>query len=437
MIRGVTALRRVRRNRWGSAGTLSLVLTLVLTLLTAGPATARPDSPSEDEIERSRETVRERADAVASVEARLSDARARMDTLSARVQRLVEKYYQQQVDLERARQRYADAKERLRGAQQGAERARDRVADLAAQRYRSGGGLRHLGTVLGSDGPQELIDRMNSLQILSRERAARLDKMHATEIVAGVLRKQAEKAFAEQQAATRRVEEAKRAAQEAVAQQRAEVERIRALEAQLEEKLNNAQARTSRLEQQREEYLQWRRERREAREAARQAAREEARAAREAAQEATEEVAEVIGVSDCADKPVSLGGYANGLIPPQALCPLPQAGHMLRADAAAAFERLNAAYTEAFGAPICVTDSYRSLAVQQRLYQVKPELAAIPGTSNHGWGVAVDLCGGINSYSTATHEWMRANAPAYGWILPSWARATGSMPEPWHWEYTG
>ena len=50
--------------------------------------------------------------------------------------------------------------------------------------------------------------------------------------------------------------------------------------------------------------------------------------------------------------------------------------------------------------PICITDSYRTYASQVRLYGQKPALAAVPGTSNHGWGLAVDLCGGIEHFGT-------------------------------------
>ncbi len=48
---------------------------------------------------------------------------------------------------------------------------------------------------------------------------------------------------------------------------------------------------------------------------------------------------------------------------------------------------------------------------------------------------AVDLCGGVERFDTAEHEWMLAHGPAYGWIHPSWAGAGGSRPEPWHFEY--
>ncbi|WPF83199.1 M15 family metallopeptidase [Sanguibacter sp. 4.1] len=133
------------------------------------------------------------------------------------------------------------------------------------------------------------------------------------------------------------------------------------------------------------------------------------------------------------------GGHSNGNIPLSALTTLSWApGHRLRSDAAAAFESLNQAYRARFGTSISITDSYRTLAAQQHLYETKgPGLAAVPGTSNHGWALAVDLGGGINSFGTAQHVWMVANGPAYGWIHPTWARQGGGREEAWHFEYDG
>ena len=54
---------------------------------------------------------------------------------------------------------------------------------------------------------------------------------------------------------------------------------------------------------------------------------------------------------------------------------------------------------------------------------------------DHGWGVAVDLCGGIQSFGTAEHTWLFTHAPLFGWFHPAWAEPTGSRPEPWHWEF--
>ncbi len=60
----------------------------------------------------------------------------------------------------------------------------------------------------------------------------------------------------------------------------------------------------------------------------------------------------------------------------------------------------------------------------------------MPGTSNHGVGIAVDI-GDAGAYGTAAYRWLTANGPAYGWRNPAWALATGYKHEPWHREYAG
>jgi LAS superfamily LD-carboxypeptidase LdcB len=145
-----------------------------------------------------------------------------------------------------------------------------------------------------------------------------------------------------------------------------------------------------------------------------------------------------VPVADGTCGPPSLLGEANGFLPASTLCPLSTGrGHRLRTDAARAFERLQATYASSLGRPMCVTDSYRSYAAQVDVFARKPSLAAVPGTSQHGWGLALDLCGGVQLFGSQAHEWMRANAPAFGWHHPQWARQGGRKPEPWHWEYDG
>ncbi|MEV8636990.1 D-alanyl-D-alanine carboxypeptidase family protein [Streptosporangium sp. NPDC051023] len=129
----------------------------------------------------------------------------------------------------------------------------------------------------------------------------------------------------------------------------------------------------------------------------------------------------------------SLSDFPNGLIPKAYLCPLQQRGKELRGDAAIAFISLNEAYRRRFGKSMCVTDSYRSLAEQQSVYYRRPGFAAVPGRSNHGLGLAVDLCGGVEQFRSAQFNWLEANSKKFGWMHPKWAYV--SPFEPWHWEY--
>ena len=128
-------------------------------------------------------------------------------------------------------------------------------------------------------------------------------------------------------------------------------------------------------------------------------------------------------------------GHQNGAVPSSDLCRLPDSGHLLHPDAAQRWWLLIREFNNRFGEKPCVSDSYRSYQTQAQVAAAKPGLAARPGTSNHGWGVALDLCGGIESYASRKHQWLRRNGRQLGWDNPPWARSTGARPEPWHWEF--
>jgi len=127
------------------------------------------------------------------------------------------------------------------------------------------------------------------------------------------------------------------------------------------------------------------------------------------------------------DPPADLAAYGNGRVPTGALAPLGDGEHRLWAPAAAAFGQLRAA-AAADGVTIGVTDSYRDLAAQVRLAEEKGlyahgGLAAIPGTSPHGWGLALDL-----DLDDRAQSWMQENGWRFGFVedVPR---------EPWHWTY--
>ncbi|WP_179951068.1 M15 family metallopeptidase [Xylanimonas oleitrophica] len=125
----------------------------------------------------------------------------------------------------------------------------------------------------------------------------------------------------------------------------------------------------------------------------------------------------------------------NGRVPASELCDIWQDPFHVRADAAVRLEPLNDAYEKTFGEPLCLTGGYRSYEEQVRLKSQKPTLAATPGRSNHGWGLAVDICD--YSYAGERWDWLKEHGPEFGWDNPPWARRGGEGPyEPWHWEYT-
>ncbi len=132
---------------------------------------------------------------------------------------------------------------------------------------------------------------------------------------------------------------------------------------------------------------------------------------------------------------VAADSAANGQIAAADLCTLWDGTNSLRGDAAVTLAELNLTFRASFDRDLCITDSYRTLAEQRRLAYTKGGLAATPGTSNHGWGLAIDLCSSETN-SSAVMTWLNDNGPTYGWENPAWAKRGGSGPhEPWHWEY--
>lgn len=125
--------------------------------------------------------------------------------------------------------------------------------------------------------------------------------------------------------------------------------------------------------------------------------------------------------------PVALAAYGNGHVPASALEQVGTTGSSMWAPAAESLERLIAA-AKADGITIGVTEGYRSYDEQVSLAKTKGlysegGLAAVPGTSEHGWGMAADL-----KLDSAGLAWMRAHASEYGFY------ATAPR-ESWHWGY--
>ena len=125
--------------------------------------------------------------------------------------------------------------------------------------------------------------------------------------------------------------------------------------------------------------------------------------------------------------PTELAAYGNGRIPREALSEIGSTGHRMWSPAARQYEALSAAAARD-GVTIGITDSYRTyesqvdLAERKGLYK-NGGLAAVPGTSDHGWGRSLDLRLDGNALA-----WMREHGAQYGF--------REDVPrESWHWTY--
>lgn len=100
---------------------------------------------------------------------------------------------------------------------------------------------------------------------------------------------------------------------------------------------------------------------------------------------------------------------------------------VMHPEAAAAMSTMLQAAAEQGFPDLAVSLSYRTLAKQEEKwadFQAGGNLAARPGTSNHGWAVAADMRWG----RLVTLAWLQANAPRYGFI-------NDVASENWHYTY--
>lgn len=149
------------------------------------------------------------------------------------------------------------------------------------------------------------------------------------------------------------------------------------------------------------------------------------------------------GVSQLISAKSGWGGYTNGHIHQSALRYSKNTG-MMHPVAGQAWDELCA---EAEKAGFDVRGhSYRDYAGQEKLTTGMG--VSVPGTSNHGWGLAIDinvLVPGISKkypgnnntqmYSTPEYQWLKQHAYRFGYGHPSWAQEGGNKPEAWHWEF--
>ena len=106
----------------------------------------------------------------------------------------------------------------------------------------------------------------------------------------------------------------------------------------------------------------------------------------------------------------------------------------------------------ALNVPLFGNDCYRPIDEQVSLYAYNTSTGgpctAPPsyypdgrrkGTSNHGWGKAVDFgnSGGTLNFSSPGYRFLRSHAARVGWNHPGWAGPGMRCAEPWHWEWVG
>jgi LAS superfamily LD-carboxypeptidase LdcB len=398
-----------------------LVLVALVLGLVAGPARAG-NEPTAQQLRQQRAEAA-RLHALAGQRAlRTQSARQRLGLLAQQAGHALDRYVVARNQARLARAAADLAQGRLEHAQRVVAYEQRELGRYVSAAYVNGGTMSDFSTVtalLQADSITEVTRAAGTIAFAGNQQGHTVERVRTAKVVADEARQQATAARAVAARAEAHAADEKKAADALVKQQQALVAELAARAARTKQAAAQAKATAHRMA------------------VARRIAAERRAAAARARALALQRGALVQVAGTC-----SGGGgttsYSNGQMPASALCPLWGApGQVLRADAAAAFDRMSKAYAAHFGRPITVTDSYRSYAAQVACREQKGDLCATPGTSNHGWGTAVDLGDGVNSYGTVTYDWLKANSTRFGWFHPSWAEPGGSKPEPWHWEFAG
>ncbi len=229
-----------------------ICLAIIASLtLASTPAIAKP-KPTLAEIEAAKQAEAAKKKAADAAAKKLAAANLTLKQLTARANTARAIYLKAKKELDIATaQAVAAAKYAAETAEAVAEAHRV-IGKLAADAYILGGSMSDIQPLLSSNGPQDLVDQLSTLNTLGARNTTALERYKAAEIIAKAAKKKADEARAIQVVATAKVEETKKIADAAQALQQKEVNKLRAVQDKLIRELASARNVRITLEQQRQ-----------------------------------------------------------------------------------------------------------------------------------------------------------------------------------------
>lgn len=229
---------------------LSLAIIAGLTLSTT-PALAKP-KPTLAEIEAAKQAEAVKKAAADAAAKKLAAANATLKQLTAKSNAARALYKQAQQELAIATSQAVAAAQHAAETAAAVQQAHRIIGKLAANAYILGGNMSDIQPLLSSNGPQELVDQLSTLNTLGARNTTALERYKAAEIVAKAAKQKADDAKALQVTATAKVAAAKKVADDAQALQQQEVNKLQAVQNQLMKELASARNVRVTLEQQRQ-----------------------------------------------------------------------------------------------------------------------------------------------------------------------------------------
>jgi cell wall-associated NlpC family hydrolase len=221
-----------------------------LTSSVADFAQAKTPKPTKAQIDAAKAAEAAKQAAAKAASSKLSAAQGTLRQLTAVAAAARAKYVKAQADLVVAtNQAHAAAAHAALTAAAVAAQNRQ-IGRMAQNAYIMGSGFTDLESVLRAKGPQDLIDRLNTLNQVGASNSTALQRYQAAMVVAKAAQVEADRTKAAQVVATEKVAATKKIADDAKAIQQKEVDRLLAIENKLMAELAKARSIRLTLEQQ-------------------------------------------------------------------------------------------------------------------------------------------------------------------------------------------
>jgi cell wall-associated NlpC family hydrolase len=230
-----------------------IAFVVVLALLAPmSVGSASNHKPTLAQIEAAKKAEAAKKKAAADALKRLERARGNLRALTAIAKAADAKYLAARNELARATAKSNAAAQVYQEAVASVAFTHREIGKLAVHAYRTGGGLTDIEMLLDANGPQEIIDRISTLDNLGAANKTALSRFKSAEDKAQKARVIADAAREVQRVVTIRVADAKKEADDARAEQQKEVDKLQAVQDKLQRDLASAKKVRITLEQRRQ-----------------------------------------------------------------------------------------------------------------------------------------------------------------------------------------
>ena len=229
-----------------------IIAAILITTLIPTVAIAATPKPTQAQIDAAKKLEAEKKAVADAAAAKLNNAKKTLKQLSAIAAAKRKAYLAAQNELKLKTKKADLAMKHLQIAQTSVSNGKIAIGKLAVNAYVMGGGFTDLDSLLKADGPQDLADRLTTLDVLGENNSTALERFKSAEKIASSAQVVADTAKKAQSVATVKVASAKKEADTAQSMQKAEVDKLQVVQDKLAKELAVAQKTRVTLEQQRQ-----------------------------------------------------------------------------------------------------------------------------------------------------------------------------------------